>query len=353
MYLGGPGGTGKSRVVNALRDFFSLRNQDRRFRLAAYTGVAARNIGGATLHALLQMNESGRQLSAKGKRDLAAMWDGVEYLFIDEVSMIGCEFLHNISRALTEAKGGTTAFGGVNVIFAGDFAQLPPIGDVRLYKSIDTSNISSATTNRAQAKVLGKLLWLSVETVVILHETMRQVGSGNERFVDLLQRLRCGVCTNADYTLLKSKLLRDTAPARSDEWQKAPIIVANNATRDAINVRAIEAFAERTGRDLHWYHAIDTHKKAVITDETLIESLESQHSGRTKHRLRRIPLVMGMPVSINQNFDVNAGVVNGSWRYLRGVRYSCGNDGRRYLRSCVVEIPGADAVDMPHLAEHH
>jgi hypothetical protein len=52
MYLGGPGGTGKSRVINALRDFFGSRNETRRFRLAAYTGVAARNIGGATLHAV-------------------------------------------------------------------------------------------------------------------------------------------------------------------------------------------------------------------------------------------------------------------------------------------------------------
>ena len=51
---------------------------------------------------------------------------GVDYLFIDEVSMIGCEMLHNISRALTEAKGSMMAFGGVNVIFAGDFAQLTP-----------------------------------------------------------------------------------------------------------------------------------------------------------------------------------------------------------------------------------
>ena len=46
MYLGGPGGTGKSRVVSALRDFFEMRKEQRRFRLAAYTGVAARNIGG-------------------------------------------------------------------------------------------------------------------------------------------------------------------------------------------------------------------------------------------------------------------------------------------------------------------
>ena len=27
MYLGGPGGTGKSRVINALKDYFELQNQ--------------------------------------------------------------------------------------------------------------------------------------------------------------------------------------------------------------------------------------------------------------------------------------------------------------------------------------
>lgn len=59
MYLGGPGGTGKLRVVNSSHDSYEERQQTCRFRLAAYTGVAARNIGGATLHTLLQMNESG------------------------------------------------------------------------------------------------------------------------------------------------------------------------------------------------------------------------------------------------------------------------------------------------------
>ena len=83
--------------------------------------------------------------------------------------------------------------------------------------------------------------------------------------------------------------------------------------RDAINFKAMEAFVERTGKELHWYHAIDTHKKSVIMDLALIESLEGQHSGQTKQRLIRLPLVIGMLVAVNQNFDVRAGVVNGSW----------------------------------------
>ncbi|PCH37357.1 hypothetical protein WOLCODRAFT_46168, partial [Wolfiporia cocos MD-104 SS10] len=53
IFLGGAGGTGKSRVINALKDFFETCNQSRRFRLASFTGVAARNIAGTTLHAAL------------------------------------------------------------------------------------------------------------------------------------------------------------------------------------------------------------------------------------------------------------------------------------------------------------
>ena len=354
MHLGGPGGTGKSRVVNALREFFTSRRESRRFRLAAYTGVAARNIGGATLHALLQLSESGRGLSAKTKRDLAAMWEGVDYLFIDEVSMIGCEMLHNISRALTEVKGSTTAFGGVNVIFAGDFAQLAPIGDTRLYKDVNTGSLAAGASNRAQGKVLGRLLWLSVETVVILHETMRQSGSGNAAFVGLLQRLRDGCCSEEDFNILAKRSLGQlTLPNGGDDWKFAPVIVTNNATRDAINRRAAEAFAEQQNAQLHWYHAIDTHKRAIVKDTDLIEKLERQHSGQTKHRHRRIPLVIGMPVAINQNFDVAAGVVNGSYRTLRRIRYFTDREGRRYLKSCIVEIPGSDGVEVPHLPRHH
>jgi hypothetical protein len=354
MYLGGPGGTGKSRVINALRDFFGLRNEMRRFRLAAYTGVAARNISGATLHALLQMNESGREMSAKAKKDLTAMWDGVDYLLIDEVSMIGCEMLQKVSRALTEAKGNTTAFGGVNMIFGGDFAQLLPIGDTCLYKDMNTASVSAAVTNRGQGKTLGRLLWLSVETVVILHETMRQSGDANARFVELLQRLRDGCCNDDDYGVLAGRCLsQHSLPSNDRSWAFAPVIVTSNATRDAINREAARAFADQMGVELHWYHAVDMHNRAVVTDQALIKKLEEQHSGQTKHRLRQIPLVVGMPVAINQNFDVAAGVVNGSYGILRKIRYFTDGGGRRYLKSCIVEIPGADTVEMPHLPTHY
>ncbi|KAI9064822.1 hypothetical protein FKP32DRAFT_1569040, partial [Trametes sanguinea] len=60
MFLGGVGGTGKSRVIQALTAFFLARNQSRRLRLASYTGVAAKNIGGTTLHTALSFEQRKR-----------------------------------------------------------------------------------------------------------------------------------------------------------------------------------------------------------------------------------------------------------------------------------------------------
>jgi ATP-dependent exoDNAse (exonuclease V) alpha subunit len=196
MYLGRAGGTGKSRVINAQQDFSKSHGQERRFRLASYTGVAARNISGMTLHAALMLGGQYRSAkSAKAKRELMAMWEGIDYLFIDEISMVGYALLNDISHALSVAKGNYLAFGGINVVFAGDFAQLPPVGQTHLYSHLDKKAIAKAATKTGQKVVFGKLLWLSVDTVVMLHQNMRQTGPENQPFVELLRRLREGRCT--------------------------------------------------------------------------------------------------------------------------------------------------------------
>ncbi|KAF9516213.1 hypothetical protein BS47DRAFT_1262559, partial [Hydnum rufescens UP504] len=92
MFLGGAGGTGKSWVIEAHTAWFNDQNQSCRFRLCAYTGVAARNINGMTLHSALYLGQLKKMTGANGSRsqkDLIDYWFGVDYLFIDEVSMIG------------------------------------------------------------------------------------------------------------------------------------------------------------------------------------------------------------------------------------------------------------------------
>ncbi|KAJ7599727.1 hypothetical protein C8J56DRAFT_768499, partial [Mycena floridula] len=59
MLLSGAGGTGKSQVINACSDYFEKTRESRRLRLASFTGVAARNIQGMTLHAALGLSQWG------------------------------------------------------------------------------------------------------------------------------------------------------------------------------------------------------------------------------------------------------------------------------------------------------
>lgn len=92
------------------------------------------------------------------------MWCGVDFLFIDEVSMISCQFLCQISERLSVAKGNSSAFGGINIIFAGKFVQLPPIWETKLFAYIKPSfNLASKL---GQNIILGELLWMSVKMVV-------------------------------------------------------------------------------------------------------------------------------------------------------------------------------------------
>ncbi|KAI0708649.1 hypothetical protein C8Q76DRAFT_601509, partial [Earliella scabrosa] len=74
------------------------------------------------------------------------------------------------------------------------------------------------------------------------------------------------------------------------------------------------------------------------------------HSGETNQRLGAIPLVLGMPVIVSQNFDVHGGIVNGSIGQLKKVRYRLDRDtGDRYLRSCVISLPGVETAPMKDL----
>ena len=60
--------------------------------------------------------------------------DGVDYIFLDEISMVACHELYQISASLAKARNMTkTPFGGLNMIFAGDFAQLKPVFGSPLY----------------------------------------------------------------------------------------------------------------------------------------------------------------------------------------------------------------------------
>ncbi|KAI5823009.1 hypothetical protein K523DRAFT_255957, partial [Schizophyllum commune Tattone D] len=97
MFLGGMGGTGKSTVIRALMEFFKRRGEDHRFIILAPTGTAAALLNGSTYHSVLGLGWGASSRDAKNIFDRLAR---VEYIFIDEISMINCRDLYQISAHL-------------------------------------------------------------------------------------------------------------------------------------------------------------------------------------------------------------------------------------------------------------
>ena len=99
--------------------------------------------------------------------------EGVTHIFIDEVSMIACHELYTISSRLSQATNiHDKPFGGLNIILAGDFAQLDPAKGAALYSG-SVSMINWARQKpREQMNTTGKLIWHQFTVVVILKENM-------------------------------------------------------------------------------------------------------------------------------------------------------------------------------------
>ncbi|KAJ2916281.1 hypothetical protein MD484_g4135, partial [Candolleomyces efflorescens] len=138
MYIGGMGGTGKTQVIKALLKWFEERGEPHRMAVLAPTGAAASIIRGSTYHSFLGVRtgkKKGRgEPSVYSLEDARLRLTGVDYIFLDEISMVSCQEFYLIDARLKElCKKFDVAFGGLSMIVAGDFAQLPPAGGLSLY----------------------------------------------------------------------------------------------------------------------------------------------------------------------------------------------------------------------------
>ena len=87
---------------------------------------------------------------------------------------MSCQDLYKISAQLAKVlQVFDLLFGGINIIFAGNFAQLPPVGGISLYSGTVGTQIQAGSKPVQQETVIGKTLWHQITTVVILRENMR------------------------------------------------------------------------------------------------------------------------------------------------------------------------------------
>jgi hypothetical protein len=207
------------------------------------------------------MHESGNQATTIAQ--VRGRLEGIDYIFIDKVSMLACHEMYKISSQLAKALNVTDLpFGGVNMIFAGDFAQLPPVGGASLYSGTVGTQVDSALKPQYQEAAIGKALWHQVTTVVILRENMHQNTQTQEDacFCTALVNMRYGACTPADIRFLRTRIAgrhSDQPKVASKNFRNIAIICGVHSQKDRINQLGCKHFAQDTNQALTNFYSID------------------------------------------------------------------------------------------------
>ena len=131
VFLTGSAGSGKTYTLNQYIDYLRARRVP--VAVTASTGIAATHMSGTTIHSWsgigIKDELSERDLTTLSRKQfLADRLKDTAVLIIDEISMLHAKQLNAVNEVLKHVRKSPLAFGGIQVVVAGDFFQLPPIG---------------------------------------------------------------------------------------------------------------------------------------------------------------------------------------------------------------------------------
>lgn len=196
LIITGEAGTGKSTLIRYLRDCGHFPNMV----VTAPTGIAAINISGQTLHSFFRLPPRIIEPSALDGQRANRLWKKVGIIVVDEISMVRADIIDGMDYILRKARRDPRPFGGVKMVFVGDFYQLPPV--VRNQEQEILRRMGYATPFAYSAHVFAELSPERVELSTVHRQS-------DARFKTLLSRLRRGADVQASIETLNHECARD------------------------------------------------------------------------------------------------------------------------------------------------
>lgn len=208
LFITGPGGTGKTKLIkHILEENNGVRKST--IQVCAMTGCAAilLNCGARTLHSWsgIKLAKGPREKIIAGvlhSKSAVAAWRKTKILIVDEVSMMSKKIFEICNEIAKRARNCTLPFGGMQVIFTGDFFQLPPVGN---YGEPDTEQFCFESIE-----------WFSVfkpENHVQLKTIFRQT---DETYVNILSEIRIGKLSDSNKCILDQRVGTTYDPSKNN-----------------------------------------------------------------------------------------------------------------------------------------
>ncbi|WP_350559335.1 AAA family ATPase [Psychrobacter sp. CAL346-MNA-CIBAN-0220] len=288
VFLTGSAGSGKTYTLNQYINYLRARRVP--VAVTASTGIAATHMNGTTIHSWsgigIKDELTERDLTNLARKQfLADRLKDTQVLIIDEVSMLHAKQLNVVNEVLKHVRKDTSAFGGIQVVVAGDFFQLPPIG-------------SRSESNREKFAFMSEA-WLDAKFhICYLSEQHRQVNdaaNGGLDLDDILNQIRRQQVTFEAITALEATYDQDVDIKRTR-------LYTHNLNVNKINDNELAALSGEMKR----------FDATAIGDSKLVETLK-----KTVRTQDDLVLKVGAKVMFIKN-NTELGVSNGTMGELIG-----------------------------------
>jgi ATP-dependent DNA helicase PIF1 len=261
-FITGKAGTGKSTFI-----YYLAQNTQKKILLTAFTGIAAMNVHGQTLHSFFQFpikplhpgDEEIKIFSEYAEK--RKIIEKVQVIVVDEVSMLRADIVEALDYSLRKNGGDPNKpFGGKQMIFVGDIFQLPPVinSQVKVEQEVFSELYESEYFFSAPAYKALAPKFYQFET------SYRQ--QNDQRFMHLLDQVR--MC-EADETCIAAINTRYKPDYESREDEFVIHLTATKDNAKQINTEKLRSLGDYT---LYKFQAISVGEfpsKSLPADEFL------------------------------------------------------------------------------------
>ncbi len=294
VFLTGFAGTGKSYILNKLKEHLK-----KKLTITSTTGIAAVNVKGQTLHSwagvgLCRNTVSNTVEKIRRRKTQLSQILNCKILAVDEISMLNIEAFEYVNEVLKAIRETDKPFGGIQVLFIGDFFQLPPVES----NKDDTGDIIE------RKYCFDSPLWeeLNLKNVV-LKKNYRQ---NEENFITALAHMRENCLDSDDIKLLNQ---RNT---ELDTYETNILHIfstneeANHYNRIKFNM------IEEPVRIFRAEDGVYRGTKLISEDFTESENYILEIFSKNCRAEKEIILKLGARVMLLINMDFNKGLINGA-----------------------------------------
>ena len=304
VFITGPGGTGKSFLLQTIYSSYKGRT-GKVMAVTALTGCAALLLGpwAKTLHSWAGIG-LGKAPAESAARSIATdakkkkRWRATNCLVVDEVSMLTpylLEYLDVVGRTVRKCD---RPFGGLQVVFVGDFYQLPPV-----MKAAEQAALAPGEAEKTFA--FESPLWNQmIKETIELKQIIRQKDPDFQR---ILNEARVGELSPESYAALEARKTMD--------WKrqeiKPTLLFTKNTDVATINENQLSKLVAGEIR----FQAKTTAPARMPADivQMLVEKLDKDAPYEPELILKERAQVM-----LLTNQDPEAGLVNGSRGVVTG-----------------------------------